>query len=320
MGAMSATEAEAAGHTAEHLFIRRLQNAGVELSVHSVQQEGFRGKIKLNASRLDWKTVVGAMEETNLRIAAGMQVVEVSFPSLEEARRELPGLRAREERLRGSVRVVLIGDYDAATCAHSHAKSTAEAALFAIEDFHSLTGDSYEISFVTGREAFRRLGAMTLDLVEAARHLHGRHDGIAEASARLEAEAYELKRSLGELTSTLFRELTPSFVVGETQAYVRDLGAVSGKVLLSEVGSATVSGRRLFILGYREEGSPSILIARSPEVNLDCAEALSRVLAEQGGKGGGKKNFAMGGGPTIEVGRAIERLARDARRRLGENP
>jgi alanyl-tRNA synthetase len=94
---------------------------------------------------------------------------------------------------------------------------------------------------------------------------------------------------------------------------------VAGKVLLSEVGRATTSGRNLFVLGYREEGTPFVLMARSPDVNLDCRGLLSEVLAEQGGKGGGEPNFAMGGGPGVRTKEAVERMVDLARLRLLEN-
>jgi alanyl-tRNA synthetase len=218
------------------------------------------------------------------------------------------------------VRVVLIGDYDAATCAHAHAKSTKEAALFAVEDLHSLSGHSYEIAFVTGPEAIRYLGAMTLDRAEAARHLHARHDDLAEASAKSESEISELKRTVRELTSKLFEGLAPSNEVEGTQIYARCLGRVSEKTLLSEVGRATGSGKRLYIIGYEEGGSRMVVVARSPVVNLDCAELLSQVLGEMGGKGGGRRNFAIGGGGGVEPARAVERIALAARRQMGEKP
>src|SRR5271157_837842 len=94
-------EAEAAAHTAEHLFIRSLQDLGVDLTVHVVEQEGFRGMVKLKASRLDWKALVDSMEATNGLIAADIAVKELSFPSVEDARRVFPRLRTREERLQG---------------------------------------------------------------------------------------------------------------------------------------------------------------------------------------------------------------------------
>jgi len=124
---MNAAKAEAAVHTAEHLFIRSLQNLGLDLTVHVVEQEGFQGKVKLTASSLDWKVIVDAMEATNRMIAASLPVEELHYASTEEAKREFPALRTREERLQGEVRVVRIGKYDVATCAYSHAADTWEA-------------------------------------------------------------------------------------------------------------------------------------------------------------------------------------------------
>ena len=316
----SSKSEEAAAHTAEHLFIRSLQNEGVELTVHVVEQEGFRGTVKLRASHLDWKTAVKAMEATNVQIAAALPVSIVSYPTLREARIAHPALRARDERLEGSVRVVQIGDYDVATCAHEHAKSSREASIFAVEALRSLAGDSYEIEFVTGRDAFAHLGRMTMDLVDASKHLHGRHDHVVEAAERCEIELAEARSSMAGLTATLVRELSPSFSGGGGQVYARNLGAVAEKALLSAVGEATSSDSRLYVLGYVDKGNPSLLVAASSTFGLDCAQMLGEVLSGLGGRGGGKKNFALGGGPGVDFDRAVAMLSLRAREILSENP
>jgi alanyl-tRNA synthetase len=316
MEAAAKAEAEAAAHTAEHLFIRSLQDLGIDLTVHVVEQEGFRGKVKLKASHLDWKSLIDAMESTNRMIAADLPVSEHHFPSVDDARKAFPRLRAREERLQGEVRVVQIGDFDFATCAHSHARSTGAASLFVVEDFHSLAGSSSEFYFATGPEALELVGETMLKEVEAERHLHSRHHALAEASARAEAEISDLKGVIGSLTSRLFRSLRPSTSIAGIDTYAYDLGPVAAKVLLSEVGKATASGRILFLLGYVQAGVPSILVASSPDVDLDCRKLLTEVLAAYGSRGGGEPRFAMGGGPGVDTAKAVERLVDQARARL----
>ncbi|HVP23406.1 MAG TPA: DHHA1 domain-containing protein [Conexivisphaerales archaeon] len=316
---MDVSEAEAAAHTAEHIFIRSLQNAKVELTVHMVEQDGFRGRIKLSARNLDWGKVASAMESTNLQIAAGLPVKETSYPSVEAARRDHPLLRTREERLNGEVRVIEIGDFDVASCAHSHAGSSRDALLFAVTDFHSAAGDSYEVSFLTGPEAIAHFAKLTLERVEVGRLLRSRHDDIVEASARVEAEVSSLKGSLGSLTARLVSELTPAFVEGGVELFAAELGPVASHVLLSEVGGAVKSGRKVFILGYADDGSPSVLLARSPGLDFDCARLLGGKLAELGGRGGGKPEFAMGGGPGIAPGLVVRDLEATVRGILAKN-
>jgi alanyl-tRNA synthetase len=40
-----------------------------------------------------------------------------------------------------------------------------------------------------------------------------------------------------------------------------------------------------------------IIIARSRDVDIDCSKVLRAVFAKVGGSGGGKPDFAQGGGP-----------------------
>jgi alanyl-tRNA synthetase len=311
--------AEAAAHTAEHLFIRGLQNLGIELTVHVVEQEGFRGKVRLKADHLGWEEVVGSMVSTNSRIQEDLPVSEHSLESLARARAKFPGLRTRDERLSGSIRVVQIGEYDTATCAHTHAKSTREAGIFVVEDFHSISGSSYEIAFVTGAPAFELLGKRTLAAVEAARRLRGRHDSIAESATRAGAELSEFKEAVDELTRRLVAGLRPVESVAEIDVYSSDLGPVAAKPLLSEVGMGISEEKRVYLLGYSQAGVPSILLACSQGIALDCSRMLSEALLPWGGKGGGAANFAMGGGPSIKPMEVIDGLLDAVRTRLREN-
>jgi len=43
-----------------------------------------------------------------------------------------------------------------------------------------------------------------------------------------------------------------------------------------------------------------LVIACSSDLDLDCAALVNKVLATEGGRGGGKKHFATGGAPSLE--------------------
>jgi len=47
----------------------------------------------------------------------------------------------------------------------------------------------------------------------------------------------------------------------------------------------------------------TVILARSSDINLDCSQLLRRVLAEYGGRGGGKPEFAFG---SVEKARVEE--------------
>ena len=58
------------------------------------------------------------------------------------------------------------------------------------------------------------------------------------------------------------------------------------------------------ILGGRGR-SASFIVSRSPDVDVNCGEAVNIACRVAGGKGGGRPDFAQGGGPDktmVEAG------------------
>jgi alanyl-tRNA synthetase len=293
-------EAEAAAHTAEHVFIRSLQNAGLEVKVHRVDHDGFAGKVILEAPGLSWDLVLEAVASTNEVIASDLPVVESAEPSLADALRKHPRLRARGDRLKGPVRVVRIGDYDVATCAHGHASRTSAAKFFFVDDLHSLSGGTTEMSFVTGREGIDAMRRAVLSGQRAADALRCKLEALPAEAARVVKELESAKASLGSLTAAALRSIEPEKGPDGVRLFVGELGKVSGRVLQLEVGRLVSEKGMAAVLSYEDAGRTFFLLARSDDVELDCPLALNSVLARVGGKGGGKANFATGGGEGLD--------------------
>src|SRR5688572_1618187 len=105
-------------HTAEHAFIGSLQKLlGKTLQVRKVEHKDGANTAFIVIPQLDFDTVLKAESEVNSLIAEGRKVVARTFASLEEAKRQVPNLRANEERIAGEVRVIEIENHDAAACA-----------------------------------------------------------------------------------------------------------------------------------------------------------------------------------------------------------
>ena len=89
-------------HTAEHAFIGSLQKLlGKTLQVRKVEHKGAANTAFIVIPQLDLDMVLKAESEVNSLIAEGRRVVESAIASLEEARRQVPNLRANEERIAG---------------------------------------------------------------------------------------------------------------------------------------------------------------------------------------------------------------------------
>jgi|GEM_PF-6813694 len=310
-------EVEAAAHTAEHVFIRSLQNLGVSLVVHRVDHEGSVGKVTLEAEGLTWPKVIGASVETNRAIMADLPVTELKYEGLEDAVKAHPLLRARGDRVEGQVRVIKIGDYDVATCTHAHSRTTSSARFFLVTDMRSLAGGEVEVCFAVGEGALKALSELLEELVEASEAAQCKPRALPSNVRRLQSQVRHLRRALGAMTAQLVRSIAPSARVGPADVYAQDVGEALGHVLQREVGELLKSGQRIYVISYSEAGQRSYLLARSDDVPLDCPSVLRQTLEGLGGRCGGKANFAMGGAPHGEPREVLARITRQVAAELG---
>jgi alanyl-tRNA synthetase len=65
---------------------------------------------------------------------------------------------------------------------------------------------------------------------------------------------------------------------------------------LKLIASAIVARGGLVAALVSAPAPSSLLIAASPDVTVDCAAVLKQVVAKFGGKGGGRRDIAQGGG------------------------
>ena len=65
------------------------------------------------------------------------------------------------------------------------------------------------------------------------------------------------------------------------------------------------------LLGASQAENATLIFARAGDVNVHMGNLLRDALREVGGKGGGKEDFAQGGGITRQQGEAILSLSSD---------
>ena len=131
---------------------------GQTLKVRKVEHKssGSNNTAFILIPQLDLDTVIKAEAEVNSLIAKGRRITTRTFSSLEEAKREIPNLRANEERITATgaskVKVVEIENHDVAACAMEHASNLQECDFFLVTRL-SKSGSEYEVDFVVGRQA-----------------------------------------------------------------------------------------------------------------------------------------------------------------------
>jgi alanyl-tRNA synthetase len=294
-------------HTAEHAFIGSLQKLlGQTLKVRKVEHKGSGNTAIIVIPQLDLDTVIKAESEVNALIAQGRRILERAFPSLEEARRQIPNLRANEERIAGEVRVVEIENHDMAACARDHASNLQECDFFLITRL-AKSGNEYEVDFVVGRQAKETAVALSARLLKVCGELGANINTVENTARKLRAENESnigKLRALGReklagikpatngritLLKGIFENLPDDLLQDFAGRKIADANTV---VLLANVGSETAS----------------IVFARNEKIEIDCNK-LFKQLAGPDGRGGGKPNYVMGIVNKGAVESVLERIA-----------
>lgn len=304
-------------HSGQHLlsqtFYRRL---GLEtVSVHfgdvlnTVDLEGP----SLSAALLaDVETAANGMVWENRPIRA--------YWVDEEEREKVPLRRA--PAVQGATRIVEIDKFDWSACGGTHVRRTGEIGLISLVRVEKHRGRS-RVHFVCGGRALadaaerRGLLAETAGLLDSGvQDVPGLVSKQQEALRNAEREVKALREGLVGYQA---RELLAD---AETAGGVR---LVAEAINDSEPESVQSLARALIaepsvvaLLGCAQRGKSTVVFARSDDFPLHVGDLLRDTLKQFGGGGGGRPDFAQGGGVAAErLGDVLGAAAEVVRREVG---
>lgn len=296
-------------HTAEHAFIGSLQKLrGQTLRVRKVEHKSSGNTAFIVIPQLDLETVIKAESEVNALIAQGRKISERTFASLEEARRQIPNLRANEERIEGEVRVIEIENHDVAACARDHVSNLQECDFLLVTRL-SKSGSEYEVDFVVGRQAKETAVALSARLLKVCGELGANINTIENTARKLRLEN---ESNIGKLRAlgreklsaikpatngriTLLKGIFENLVDDHLQEFAgKKITDANTVVLIANVGSETAS----------------IVFARNEQMEIDC-NRLFKQFAGTDGRGGGKPHFVTGVVKKEAVNKVLDRIGQE---------
>jgi len=220
----------------------------------------------------------------------------------------------KESFITDCVRVIEIADYDLSPCGGTHAERTGEVGLIAVRGWERAKKMT-RVHFLCGARALD-------DYREASRSV----DSIARkfSAGREEAES-SVTRLLDEnkRLSRRARELAGIVAKVEAHELIEAAEPVGGAQIVSRVfedrdieelkllAHRLVDGDNVVaLLASKEGGTARLVFARSASLSADM-NALMRAACERlGGRGGGKPEFAQGGGPKVSELDGVLEVAR----------
>ena len=282
-------------HTGQHLLSGAFDQLARAMTV-GFHMGGDYCTIDLRIPKLTDKSANEAEDLAN-RVVFEDRPVKVLLLSREEAQR-LP-LRKRPPDLE-SLRVLKIKDFDYSACGGTHCQRTGEVGLVKIARWEKIRED-VRVEFLCGGRALRdyrwrnntinrmagELSIAPRDLEPAFRRLRQENADKGKRIKELLEESlkYEAERLVKEAEASgpfhLVIKVFPDRDLEEVKGLANHLAEHPGTVALL----AAISDKA------------NLVFARSADLAFDMNALMKETVSRIGGRGGGRPNFAQGGGP-----------------------
>jgi alanyl-tRNA synthetase len=298
-------------HTAEHAFIGSLQKLFDQtLKVRKVEHRGSGNTVFIVIPQLDLDTVLKAETEVNSLIAKGRRITTRTFSSLEEAKRQIPNLRANEQRITaGEVRVVEIENHDVAACAMEHASNLQECDFFLVTRL-SKSGSEYEVDFVVGCQAKDIAVSLSAKLLRVCNELGANINTIENTARKLRSENEINTRRLKALGREKLAGIQPV-----TRGSVKLLKGVfenlSDDQLQEFAGEIIINPNTIVLLVNITDEIADIVFARNEKMEGIDLNKMFKQFADADGRGGGKPHFVTGIVKRQAVSRVLDSIVRE---------
>jgi alanyl-tRNA synthetase len=206
------------------------------------------------------------------------------------------------------VRVVDIGGYSRELCGGTHVSTAGEIGLIKIVAEMAVAAGTRRIEAVAGQAAIEFINAREAALAAVNAHLGA---GTADVTKKLEsllAHQKELEKQLKafqqKALAGLATELAAKATVRDGLKFVSAVAAVEDQEALRSLGSQVLGllGEGVVQLGATYGDKASLVAFCSPaaiKAGHAAGKIVQTITAQIGGKGGGKPDFAMGGGKDI---------------------
>lgn len=200
------------------------------------------------------------------------------------------------------IRVIRVGDFDVEACGGIHCKNSLEVGAIKILRTKRIQDGVVRLEFVSGMPAVEQMIVFWNAAVDASAKLNTTPERIDEAVNRLMADKKELAREIEEMKKGRVGETVDDLVQKALQVkgvkIVRFVESEDMKHLVNLAKELIGHPKTMAVLGSDENGA-KVVVARSQDLQIDCRPLIKEAMAIVNGSGGGKPDFAQGGGMDV---------------------
>jgi len=212
------------------------------------------------------------------------------------------------------IRVVEIADFDWSPCGGTHAQRTGEVGLIAVRSWERAKRMT-RVQFVCGGRALRDYRAANQTATSVARRLSVGRDEAPEAVVRLMEEYRQLGRRARALVELAIKAEAQELL--EATPMTHELRIVQHIFDDRDFDELKLLAHRLVtykgvvvLLATRTPETARLVFARSADLPVEVNTLLHAACEKLAGRGGGKPDFAQGGGTRVtELERALAEAA-----------
>ena len=261
---------------------------------------------------------IAAAEEAANRVVWEDRAVTIRFADAEEAAR----LPLRKEPARGgTLRLIDVEGFDLSACGGTHVARTGGIGVIAVASWERFKGGQ-RLEFLCGGRALDGYRTLRDSMSASVRLLSVLPAELPGAIERLQADARDQKRAMVALQAELARyqadalaanaeevelKAGPGGVAERCRLVMRAVDADANG--LKSLATAIVARPRFLVVLVSTSTPALVVIARSGDVPTSAQQLLSSLIAQFGGRGGGRPELSQGGG-LVTTSEAIFEVVR----------
>ncbi len=309
-------------HTATHLLHWALHEA---VSQEATQKGSFVSPDKFtfdfNGAPLTPAQVAEVERLVNERILDNAPVAGCDLP-YDEVKGHPGIMQIFGEKYGEVVRVVQIGGqpgqlngYSMELCGGTHARATGEIGLFRIVGENAIAAGVRRIEAIAGLGAYQKSRQETEVILSLAGKVNSPVADLEKKVEALLAHQKELEKQIKAMRQREACETARGLAgqaetIGATPAILRNLGEVDGDFLQMVLDVLKAEFKGVAVLFGASGGNVALVAAVAPEwvKQFQAGKIIQNLAPIVGGKGGGKPDFARGGGK--DAAKITEALAK----------